>query len=543
MKHIIRRSVLLIVATFLFTIAPLGVVISGGYPQAQASQRIVASYKGSLGITITSLATEWADQDSLKAVYQELLANYHGKELSSLQEVILYPDYPYGTGVAGQYFGRYQWDTRGNRYYNEDARIEIYGVNTRKQLTDIAKTLSHEYGHHFTMYYLWMKEGNTFGDWEKTGYAQVRNLIGNSKIRKSGQHQWLPAEIAAEDYVQLFGSPLARRSVRFDSQFGTFDSNMFNLAPQENLELPLAAQVSGLESYWLKLAGDQSKKVNVPPTSPVLALVNTKQVGGHSAYEFAWSKAIDSEADNIEYTLVYYPSGDTLPAPIKVQTNQYTATFSNYSRLSGKLMFRVFAKDQGNKIVSSNVVEVDLANPRISSAPAHPLYMDLGPDHWAYSVIKELNAKNLISGYQDKTFRPSKPVTRGEWVVMLVKALDLHGSGQGNGFTDIGNYWGKAQVQIAWEHGLIGGYADGSFRPNGYITRGEVAAILARVLALNADNTSEVRFPDISGHWAAQDIRQVAAKQIISGYPDGTFRPQQRLSRAEAANLVSRIIK
>lgn len=573
-----RRSgfALVIVATVLFAITPLEGIGSGGYPQAQAgqgavlmsesddfgggqgriatgpglgaesvlltynNQKPVVTYTGSLGVTIKSFASDWADQASLKAVYQELLANYHGKELEYLQEVDLYPDYPYGNGVAGQYFGRYQWDFAGNRYYDSDGRIEIYGVNDRNQLSDIARTLSHEYGHHFTMYHLWMKEGTTFGDWSKTGYAKLRNLVGLAKVSIYGEHQWSPAELAAEDYVQLFGSALARRSVQFDDQFGTFDSNMFNLAPQENLELPLAAQVTGLESYWLKLAGNQSKGLNAPAGSPTLALVGTDQVGGHTAYEFAWSKAIDPESDNVEYTLVYYQQGDTLAAPVKVVMNQYKATFTNYGRLDGKLLFRVFAKDQGNKIISSNVLEIDLANPRISTTPAHPLYLDLGPDHWAYAVIGDLKAKNLISGYQDKTFRPANPVTRGEWVVMLVRSLELTGVGQGNEFTDTGAYWGKAQIQTAWEHGLIGGYADGSFRPNSYITRGEVAAILARALALPLDGSPAVKYQDVAGHWAAQAISQAAEEKIITGYPDGTFRPQQKLNRAEAASLISR---
>lgn len=101
--------------------------------------------------------------------------------------------------------------------------------------------------------------------------------------------------------------------------------------------------------------------------------------------------------------------------------------------------------------------------------------------HWAKdSIIKMINA-GVISGYPDRTFKPDKAVTRAEFTVMLIKALNLE-TRAGKPFTDTASHWAKESIATATAHGFISGYPDNSFRPQGKTTRGEAAVIIGKLL-------------------------------------------------------------
>ena len=88
--------------------------------------------------------------------------------------------------------------------------------------------------------------------------------------------------------------------------------------------------------------------------------------------------------------------------------------------------------------------------------------------------------------------------------------------------------------------GIVHGYLDGTFRPDESISRAEFAAIAAR-FDENASSTS-ANFSDIAGHWAEIEIAKAAANGWVNGYPDGTFKPDQAITRAEAMELVNRVL-
>ena len=88
--------------------------------------------------------------------------------------------------------------------------------------------------------------------------------------------------------------------------------------------------------------------------------------------------------------------------------------------------------------------------------------------------------------------------------------------------------------------GIVKGHNDGTFAPNAPITRAEFAAIAARFDDKNTDTSS--KFTDIASHWAKNEIGIAANKGWINGYPDGTFRPNQYITRAEAMTLVNRVL-
>ena len=110
-----------------------------------------------------------------------------------------------------------------------------------------------------------------------------------------------------------------------------------------------------------------------------------------------------------------------------------------------------------------------------------------------------------------------------------------------NNYSDVNpSDWYCTAVSTLSKMGIINGYTDGTFNPGGYITRAEFAAIDAR-FELNG-NTTEADFSDIYTHWAKKEISIAANNGWILGYEDGSFRPNQLITRAEAMTLVNRVL-
>ncbi|ABN52733.1 MAG TPA: S-layer homology domain-containing protein [Hungateiclostridium thermocellum] len=163
--------------------------------------------------------------------------------------------------------------------------------------------------------------------------------------------------------------------------------------------------------------------------------------------------------------------------------------------------------------------------------------------HWAQFWI-ELNAKlGNIAGYEDSSFRPSQSVTRAEFVTMANRFFDIRGSVEfGCSFTDVNeNDWFFADVATAEKAGYISGYPDGTFRPNELITREEASVILCKLInsdpRTHADNI-EFTDSDSISPWAYGYVNSLVYNHIIKGYPDNTFRPKNPVTRAEAVVLL-----
>ena len=160
----------------------------------------------------------------------------------------------------------------------------------------------------------------------------------------------------------------------------------------------------------------------------------------------------------------------------------------------------------------------------------------------------ELNKKDhkqYMYGYPDWTFVPAANITRGEAAAMFARlfkeypGLDYNYK---NYYTDVDeSYWGFKEVAYLSEFGILSGYSDGTFRPNNKITRAEFVKIAESFEALTWGLSP---YNDVDGgHWAFRYIVSSAAKGWISGYPDGSFRPNSLISRAEAVTIVNRLLE
>ena len=148
----------------------------------------------------------------------------------------------------------------------------------------------------------------------------------------------------------------------------------------------------------------------------------------------------------------------------------------------------------------------------------------------------------------DQARKPVKPqgkITRAEVATIFFRMLTDESRNaywsQSNSFTDVAeDAWYNNAISTMANAGILEGYEDGSFHPNGYITRAEFATIAVRFFDLSYQG--EDLFPDIDGHWAQDYINQAADAGIIEGYPDGTFGPQKQITRAEAVTMVNRTL-
>ncbi|MEW9123452.1 MAG: S-layer homology domain-containing protein [Thermotaleaceae bacterium] len=163
--------------------------------------------------------------------------------------------------------------------------------------------------------------------------------------------------------------------------------------------------------------------------------------------------------------------------------------------------------------------------------------------HWAESNILKLVETGAISGYPDKTFKPNNNITRAEFATVLVKAFDLEAK-TGKVFADTANHWAKDAIATAAAYGIVSGYSADTFGPNDLITREQMAAMIVKAAGLDTALTSK-DFTDSKSisAWAVDAVNTAAEQQIINGYPDNSFRPQGKATRAEAVTVIVNALK
>ena len=156
--------------------------------------------------------------------------------------------------------------------------------------------------------------------------------------------------------------------------------------------------------------------------------------------------------------------------------------------------------------------------------------------------IKGEDHKAYIFGYPDGSVRPNGSITRAEAAAMLARLLNIEaiGSAAKPQFTDTESSWYNKAINAVVFRGIMKGYPDGRFRPNAPITRAEFTQMISTI-----DNKpyGVAPFADVPGHWAERAIGSEYQAKRITGYPDGLFRPDANITRAEAAVILNKIFE
>lgn len=197
----------------------------------------------------------------------------------------------------------------------------------------------------------------------------------------------------------------------------------------------------------------------------------------------------------------------------------------------------------GGKVSSSNsyIPEVVPAEP---SAPSVTTFKDMSEAEWASTAVNTLKSENIISGYNDNTFKPMQHINRAEFAQLLLNLADAteYKMTEENtvAFDDVGDEWYKTAVLKIAGAGVINGKGNNTFAPLEEITREDAAVMIYRLLSKEFSFTEKAEFSDYGdiSTYASDAISYLSAAKIISGKGDNLFMPKSVITRAETAQLI-----
>lgn len=236
----------------------------------------------------------------------------------------------------------------------------------------------------------------------------------------------------------------------------------------------------------------------------------------------------------------------------------YGANYSAIGTLSGGQKVDIYDTQNGwHKInykgnygyVSGTYIKIDTPDPEPPveppTEPEQPKieFKDIS-NHWAKTQILDFVEKGFINGYQVKDgfeFRPENSITRAEFVKLVNRVFGFTSKATIN-FKDVNSKeWYYDEVRMGVAAGYIDGYKeDNTFRPDAAITREEASKIVAKITNLKGDGKLEFKDNSKISDWAKEYVDALTDNKIIEGYPDGTFKPQDKIKRGESVVTLSR---
>lgn len=158
--------------------------------------------------------------------------------------------------------------------------------------------------------------------------------------------------------------------------------------------------------------------------------------------------------------------------------------------------------------------------------------------HWAEALIDKWSASGVINGYEDGTFRPDENITRAE-IAKVISVSKGYTEEAAIAFSDVSeDDWFMPSLKKCVAKNVIGGYEDGTFRPDTYVNREEAATMIVRAYNINA--TALLSFTDSSdiSPWAQNAVTALVGANVINGYEDGSFGPKNSITRAELVKML-----
>ena len=190
--------------------------------------------------------------------------------------------------------------------------------------------------------------------------------------------------------------------------------------------------------------------------------------------------------------------------------------------------------------------------PTVALAAGADDFTDVSRDDWCYEYVDYVTRQGYFNGTTSTTFAPDRTMTRAMFVVVLSRYADVNVDNSQSAFTDVEpGAWCAGAINWAAEHDIVGGYGDGTFRPNAPVTRAQMCAIMDRFVEYYMEEnevevaetgtvatlTDQAQIPS----YAVSAVRNCQRWGLIYGYSDGTFRPNANSSRAHVAAVIYRL--
>ncbi len=369
---------------------------------------------------------------------------------------------------------------------------------------------------------------------------------------------------------------------RGDGASASSGSNIVSFGSFNTAEDVKNMSTSGASVSWVDTGATNrggALKVNVV-SAWGYAYVQVPYVAGET-YDISFYARIDDGSDTLEFIPMTGSSWDNtiLKSSYTNQWKKYTCSYvcdgKNYKGEDDTSAIKLFncRRGPGNVATTYYLDELvvtprgdvehdwsDMFNTKKDVIPADTGFSTPQPvveasfsdtnGHWAESTINLLAASSYIQGMGDGSYAPENNVTRAQFITMAMNLLRLDGTGYKGIYKDVNaTDWYANDIQTAYDIGLIDPLMTigGTFKPNQPITREEAASVLVKIAAMRTEKPEAAvdAFADDSSvtAWAKDAVYDAAAYGLIKGYPDGTFGPQKGITRAEAATMIFRVVE
>ena len=355
----------------------------------------------------------------------------------------------------------------------------------------------------------------------------------------------------------------ANRTGYFVSGGDTDGDGVANTATTSNQKV-LFVQAAGnnVDLYLYNSASGDWEKANYQMSGSALTTANTLcVVAEDGTSKLAYTFKLKYNAANTEAVMSSFSIGNSrgtfngnnisVVVPYGTDLNGLVPTFtvSDYAKVTLDSKAGEEVKSGKTSLNFNQVVRLqvtsedgDKTNPYTVTVTVAEAFSDVNSGDWYYNNIMQAAANGIVSGYPDGTFKPGNSVTRRDFAIMLTQMLGVSNDGTAvSPFIDVDeDDYGVVAIAYCKAQGIISGYEeDGTFRPDNTITRQEAASMIVK--AMGVSKASDELYPDDStiAGWAKDAVYKAKAAGLMKGYEeDGTFRPTGKITRAEAASIM-----
>ena len=398
--------------------------------------------------------------------------------------------------------------------------------------------------------------GSIAGSWKFSGWTETKTTSDDGNtilIALTGTWKFTPSETKTITSVL---NTLVWKD--FKSQHGYSTEGTFTAIAKV---MPVHPKIN---SYAAEVDESSDNNTNTPGTDNAKTFTGTVNLktGETRAFNFSAGEGVADVLEPSTYYAVWISEVEGNLSKVTYDTTKYFLTFDTFDTNENNEVSNIrIAKEKDSENDHPKLEPVEgttITFHNIYTYKRHHSSSDGGngggkKEEKPTVEIKDDDALGLnntdhfayIVGYGNGEVRPQNSITRAEVAAIFFRLLeddvrDANYTRQ-NKFTDVSNdAWYCSAVSTLSAMGIISGYPDATFRPNASITRAEFAAIATR-FDVNGDKTP-ASFNDIAGHWAKDEIAVAANNGWVNGYEDGSFRPQNKITRAETMSLVNRVL-
>lgn len=340
------------------------------------------------------------------------------------------------------------------------------------------------------------------------------------------------AAAGSEPEYKVYTNDEEINAVKDDTTFGKFNSNVLQYTPSR-FSAYFTDSACTTSADIANLPKDSNDNINLYYT----AKKSSGGGGGGSSVSIKLDKDTVSGVVGDKIKVTATVKGSTAK-PTWTSSNEDVATVDENGNITLVGKGTATVKVKVNGVVKNIPVTVKEAT--ATPTPVPTVKPTEAP------IINTEYTKPYASGYDDGSFLPNNNITRGELAAMIARLSygdDLPDGMYQASFPDVdSDAWFNKYIGYLEDKDVLSGYEDGTFRPMDTITRGEISAVIARAQRYDLISYNGI-FTDVTENdWAKDYIETLADKNIVSGYEDGTFGPYSPLTRAEAVAIINRVL-